>query len=65
MEETIVAIAGISVGFLQGIIILILVGIRNDIVDLWKRVENHAHEVSCSGPDCRSLHSGNVIIPRE
>lgn len=65
METTIIAIMGICVGALQGIIILVLAGIKTDIADVWKRMNSHYHEVSCSNDDCRALKTGNVIIPRD
>jgi hypothetical protein len=65
MEQTIVTIVGIAVGVLQGIMIFVLSGIRKDIADIWKRINSHYHEVSCSNDDCKSLKTGNVIIPRD
>ena len=65
MEPTLlVAIIGIVVGFLQGIIILLLNSIRNEINDIWQRMNNHYHEVGCGNKDCTALHTGNVFIPR-
>lgn len=64
MEHTeIIAIIGISVGLLQGIGIFILNGMRKDHEEMWKRMNNHYHEVSCSNDDCKQLKTGNVIIP--
>jgi hypothetical protein len=65
MEQTIVAIIGISVGVLQGVMILVLTGIKNDCADIWKRMNSHYHEVSCGNDACKSLKTGNVIIPRD
>ena len=62
--EVIIAITGVGVGFLQGIVIYILSGIKKDQTDIWKRMNSHYHEVSCSNEDCRTLKTGNVIIPR-
>ncbi len=64
METIIVAGIGIGVGFLQGIVIYVLSGIKKDQVDIWKRMNSHYHEVFCSNEDCRTLRTGNVIIPR-
>ena len=64
MESTIITIVGISVGFLQGIGIYILSGIKKDQADIWKRMNSHYHEVSCENTDCRMLKTGNVIIPQ-
>ena len=63
MDTTIVTLVGIGVGFLQGIIIFLLAGIKAEIADIWKRMNSHYHEVSCEGPDCKALKTGNVIIP--
>ncbi len=64
METTVITIIGIVLGFLQGIMIYILSGIKADQNDMWKRMNNHYHEVSCGNSDCKQLHTGNVIIPR-
>jgi hypothetical protein len=56
-------IVGIVVGLLQGLILLVLAGIRSDIKDLWERVYNHRHEVRCLGEQCHQVHTGNVIVP--
>ena len=61
METTIITLV---IGFLQAIIIFILVGIKKDQTDMWKRMNSHYHEVSCDNTDCRMLKTGNVIIPR-
>jgi len=63
METTIITAVGIAVGFLQGIVIYILAGIKADQTDIWKRMNSHYHEVSCDNAECRSLKTGNVIIP--
>jgi hypothetical protein len=71
MDHTITLI-GVGVGFMQGIIIFVLMGFRSDMAtlkqdmkDMWKRTNSHYHEVSCSNDECKSLKTGNVIIPRE
>lgn len=65
MEQSIITIVGIAVGVLQGIMILVLSGIKKDIADIWKRTNSHYHEVSCGNDACKSLKTGNVIIPRD
>jgi len=64
METTVVAIIGVCVGFLQGIIIFLLQGMKSDISDIWDRINSHYHEIECGNKDCRNLKTGNVIIPR-
>jgi uncharacterized membrane protein (DUF485 family) len=64
METTVITIIGIVLGFLQGIMIYILSGIKSDQADMWKRMNSHYHEVSCGNEACRHLATGNVIIPR-
>lgn len=64
MESTVINIIGISVGFLQGVIIFLLTGMKTDISDVWKRMNNHYHEIECNNPECRTLKTGNVVIPR-
>jgi len=64
METTVITIIGIVLGFLQGIMIFILTGLKADMADMWKRMNGHYHEVSCGNGDCKQLRTGNVIIPR-
>jgi hypothetical protein len=59
----VVAIAGMFIGILQALIVLILNGIKNDIKEIWTRVYDHYHEVQCGNPDCQKLMTGNVIVP--
>jgi len=63
METTIMTTIGIFVGFMQGIILYVLKGIKTEQADIWRRMNSHYHEVSCSNEDCRVLKTGNVIIP--
>ena len=63
METTIITIIGITLGFLQGIMIFILAGIKQDQASMWKRMNSHYHEISCENIDCHKLKTGNVIIP--
>jgi len=63
MEITINTVAGLCIGFLQAIIIFILVGIKKDQADIWKRINSHYHEVACGAAECKGLKTGNVIIP--
>ena len=60
-----IAVVGIIVGFMQAVIIFILAGLKKDMANIWKRMNNHYHEVSCGNDGCKSLRTGNVIIPRE
>lgn len=50
-------------GALQGVIILLLGWIKLDQAAIWKRMDNHYHEVSCDRAECKNLRTGNVIIP--
>jgi len=63
MDATLITIIGIIVGFLQAIVIYILSGMKKDQEEIWKRMNSHYHEVSCDNNDCRTLKTGNVIIP--
>ena len=63
METTVIAVIGLVLGFLQAIMIYILTGIKAEIADVWRRMNNHYHEVSCDNDDCKRLVTGNVIIP--
>ena len=64
MDNVIVSVIGIFIGVLQAIVIFLLTDIKAEITDIWKRMNSHYHEVSCENSDCRSLKTGNVIIPR-
>ena len=59
----VLTITGICIGFMQGIILFILSGIKKDQADIWSRMNNHYHEISCSNDDCKKLKTGNVVIP--
>lgn len=62
--ETIIGVTiGVVVGFMQGVIIFILSGIKNEIAGVWKRLNNHYHEVSCTNIECKMLKTGNIVIP--
>lgn len=64
MESNIIAIVGIIIGFAQGVIIFLLSNIKAEVSDVWKRMNNHYHEITCGSGDCRNLKTGNVVIPR-
>jgi hypothetical protein len=64
METNLVTIIGIGVGILQTVIIFLLSGIKSEIADIWQRMNNHYHEVSCANDECKKLLTGNVVIPR-
>lgn len=63
MDQHILIIIGIVAGFLQAIIIFILSGLRKDIAEIWGRIYNHSHEVHCASNECKTLQTGNVVIP--
>ncbi len=68
MEHTntltiVVAVSGVFIGILQGLILMILNGIRGDIKDLWSRIYDHYHEITCSNDQCHMLKTGNVVVP--
>jgi len=63
-SQIILAIAGLVIGILQTVIISMLADMRQSIDRTWKRINNHYHEVECSNVDCRTLRTGNVILPR-
>ena len=60
MEATIITLV---IGFLQAVIIFILVGIKKDQADMWKRMNSHYHTATCDNAGCRTLKTGNVVIP--
>jgi hypothetical protein len=60
----VVAIVGMVVGVLQGLIVFILIGVKSSQETMWKRVNSHYHEQSCSNGSCKNLKSGNVILPQ-
>lgn len=64
MDNVIISTIGILIGVLQAVVIFLLTDIKTEIGDIWKRMNNHYHEVSCANDDCKKLITGNVIIPR-
>ena len=64
MDSVIVSVIGIFISALLVIAIFLLADIKTEIADIWKRMNSHYHEVTCDNSDCRSLKTGNVIIPR-
>jgi hypothetical protein len=61
--STILSIVGIIIAVLQTVMVLMLSNMKSTINGIWKRVNNHYHEVTCSNVDCRALKTGNVVIP--
>ncbi len=59
----ILTIVGILIGFLQAIMIMLLLGLKGDMKDLWDRVYNHYHEIECNRVECTAIRTGNVVIP--
>jgi hypothetical protein len=59
------ALVGIAFTLIQGLCFFILVGIKADITEIWKRIYNHYHEIECTNNDCKKVKTGNVIIPHE
>lgn len=62
-EHWSIVLVGIGAGFLQAIIIFVLMSIKKDIADIWSRIYDHYHEVECDSENCKTLKTGNVIIP--
>ena len=73
--EIFTGIIGICIGFLQGLIIFILLGQNRKIdkickdnllahSDLWKRINTHKHEISCGNKSCE-VEMGGVVISYE
>jgi len=64
-ENIIITAIGGVVALLQALMIFILAGIRNDNKELWKRIYGHYHEIQCSNDECRTVKTGNVIVPHD
>lgn len=47
-----VTIGFTAMGILQGIHILVLASVKEDIKDLWRRANNHGHQIRCPASDC-------------
>lgn len=62
-DNWLIVLVGIGAGFLQAIIIFVLMGIKKDINDIWDRIYTHYHEVECGSKECTMLKTGNVVIP--
>ena len=43
----VIALSAAAIGVLQALIIFILIGIRANQDAMWKRLNNHYHEVEC------------------
>lgn len=53
MSETAwIAVIALVVGTMQGIGLFMLSGIRADIADIWKRINNHGHDIKCKSKEC-------------
>jgi len=61
----VLTIVGILVSFLQAVMIMILLGLKEDMKDIWDRIYNHYHEIECNSADCTAVRTGNVIIPHK
>lgn len=59
----ILTLVGIVIGFMQAVMIMLLLGLKSDIKDLWDRVYNHYHEIECPSADCTAVKTGNVVVP--
>ena len=59
----ILTLVGIVIGFMQAVMIMLLLGLKGDIKDLWDRVYNHYHEIECPNSDCTAVKTGNVVVP--
>lgn len=58
------SIVGVVVAFLQFIMVYQLHDLKSSFKDVWRRLNNHYHEVECNNEACKKLQTGNVIIPR-
>ena len=61
----VIAVVGIVISFMQAIIIMLLVGLKGELNDVWDRVYNHYHIIECDNRDCTALHTGNVVVPQK
>jgi len=59
----VLVVVGVVIGFMQAIIIMLLVGLKGELNDVWDRIYNHYHEIECDNRDCTALHTGSVVIP--
>jgi hypothetical protein len=69
MELMLVIIGG-TLAIVNSLILVILANLRSTQKDMklvqddmWGRIYNHYHEVNCENEGCRTLRTGNVIIP--
>lgn len=61
----VLVVIGIVIGFMQAIIIMLLIGLKSELKDVWERVYNHYHVIECDNRDCTALHTGNVVVPQK
>lgn len=57
-------------GGMQGVNLLLLGWIKIDQADIWRRIYNHRHEISCPSEECNKggkekVMTGDVIISHE
>jgi hypothetical protein len=64
-ENLLIGIIGAALTIINGLSFFILVGIKSDTADLWKRLYNHYHEIECENKACAKVKTGNVVVPHE
>ena len=64
-ETAVVEVVGIFMTVVNGLGLFILIGIRSDLKDLWKRMYSHYHMIDCNNKGCDARKTGDVIVPHE
>ena len=64
-ENAALEVIGICITLINGMGLFILIGIRTDVQDLWKRMYSHYHIIDCTNKACDARKTGDVIVPHE
>ena len=65
----VITLFGILMSVLLTILLFMVAGLKADFTelkkDIWHRLYNHTHVVSCDNHSCDVRQTGNVIVPHE
>lgn len=59
------AIVGALLAMLNGVGLFIMVGMRQDLKDIWDRMYGHEHLIECSNKTCTATKTSAVMVPHQ
>lgn len=62
--QTWLGIIGIIIAILQTVMTLSIRSLRNDIKDIWGRVNTHGHDIDCPHDTCKPRTAGVILHER-